>query len=70
MISEALCETEDFAITLINNIVKYHQCILNCKKKNISQYYCFYCIFDQINAAKVNIRLLLKTYFKLFNIIG
>ncbi len=26
------------------------------KKKNISQYYWFYCIFDQINAALVSIR--------------
>ncbi len=28
--------------------------ILNCK--NISQYYSFYCIFDQINAALVSIK--------------
>ncbi len=24
--------------------------------KNISEYYCFYCIFDQINAALVSIK--------------
>ncbi len=32
--------------------------ILNCI--SISQYYCFYCIFDQINAALVSIRDYLK----------
>ncbi len=32
------------------------------KLNNISQYYCFYCIFDQINAALVDIKL---TSFKI-----
>ncbi len=32
--------------------------ILNCN--NISQYYCFYCIFDQINVALVRQILILK----------
>ncbi len=36
--------------------------ILNCF--NISQYYCFYCIFDQINAASKHKRLLKKNTFK------
>ncbi len=32
--------------------------ILNCN--NIAQYYCFYCIFEQINEALVSIRYILK----------
>jgi len=28
-------------------------------KRNISQYYCFYCIFDQLNASLVSLRDLL-----------
>ncbi len=43
-------------ITGINYILKYitiKTVILNCN--NISQNYCFYCIFDQINADLVSI---------------
>ncbi len=36
--------------------------ILNCN--NISQYYSFYCIFDQINAALVCIRNLFQKHLK------
>ncbi len=38
----------------IKYILKQKTVILNCN--NISQYYCFYCIFDQINVALVSIR--------------
>jgi len=34
------------------NVFKQKTVILNCN--NISQYYCFYCIIDQINAAVVS----------------
>ncbi len=37
-----------------SHMFKYKIVILNCN--SISQYYCFYCIFDQINAALVTIR--------------
>ncbi len=58
MISEGSCDTEDwsndcwkfsFAITGIN--VLQYKSYLNCN--NISHYYWFYHIFDQINAALV-----------------
>ncbi len=70
MISEGSCDTEDWSndaensalITGINYILKYitidnslKQSILNC---NISQYYWFYCIFDQISGAWVSRRLI------------
>ncbi len=65
MISEGSCDTEDWSndaensalITGINYIFKYIKkkiFISNCN--NISQYYCFYCIFDLIKVALVNIR--------------
>ncbi len=60
MISEGSCDTEDWSndaensalITEINYILKYIY-IENSysNSKNISQYYVFYCIFIQINAA-------------------
>ncbi len=56
MISEGSFDAE-VMITGINYILKYilmkKTVILNCN--NISQYYCFYCIFDPINVSLVNI---------------
>ncbi len=71
MVSEGSCDTEDCSngventdlITGINYILKYIQ-IENVYfySNNISQYYSFYCIFYQINAALVSkIIFLLKT---------
>ncbi len=65
MISEGSRDTEDWSNGAENSalhhknkwyfkIYKQKMIILNCN--NISQYYCFYCIFDQINAAVVSIR--------------
>jgi len=73
MISEGSCDTEAWSndaensviITGINYILKYIQIKkvnLNCK--NISQYYCFCCILDQINEASVNRSFLLKHFLK------
>ncbi len=47
-------------ITGINYILKYVNIILETilNVNNISQYYRFYSIFDQINAALVSVRLL------------
>ncbi len=56
MISEGSCETEDWSNdpenpALHHDILKYIKIERSCFKfKNISQYYCFCCIFDQINA--------------------
>ncbi len=72
MISEESCDTEDWNIddensanlNSENKCLKYIQIetvIVICN--NISQLYCFYSIFDQINAALVNKKLLKKTYF-------
>ncbi len=70
MISEESCDTEDWNIdaensaNLCNKCLKYIQIetvIVICN--NISQLYCFYSIFDQINAALVNKKLLKNTYF-------
>ncbi len=72
MISEESCDTEDWNIDAENSAnlnsenkcLKYIQIetvIVICN--NISQLYCFYSIFDQINAALVNKKLLKKTYF-------
>ncbi len=56
MISEGSFDAE-VMITGINYILKYilmkKTVILNCN--NISQYYCFYCIFDPINVSLVSI---------------
>ncbi len=46
MISEGSCDTEDCSNGFYCN--------------NVLQYYCFYCIFDQINAALMSIRDLFK----------
>ncbi len=65
-ISEGSCDTEDWSNDAENSAL-HHRNKLNLKiysnKKtviwncnNISQYYCFYCIFNQINAALVRIR--------------
>ncbi len=65
MISELSCDTEDWnndaensvLIKGINYILKYihiENSYLNCN--NISEFYCFYCIFDQRNAALVSRR--------------
>ncbi len=61
MISEGSCDTVDwsngccFALTEINYILKDIQIgILNCNI--ISQYYCFCCVFDQMNVALMIIR--------------
>ncbi len=65
MISEGSCDTEDWSNDAENAalyhrnkyILKYIQIenvILNYN--NISQFYCFYWIFDQINAALVSKR--------------
>ncbi len=60
MISKGSCDTEDWSndaknsalITGINYIWQYIH-ILNCN--DISQYYCFYCIFDQIHLVLISI---------------
>ncbi len=51
MISEGSCDTEDWSNVAENSalITGINYIILNCN--NILQYYCFYCIFNQINAA-------------------
>ncbi len=41
-------------VTGIKYVLKYKTVVLNCN--NISQYYYFYCICYQINAASVSIR--------------
>ncbi len=66
MISDGSCDTEDWSnysensalkITEINYILQYiyiENTTLSCT--NILQYYCFYCIFDKINAYLVSQR--------------
>ncbi len=61
MISERSRDTEvcwkySFAFTRINYILKYIKIENSILCNNIWQYYCFYCIFDQINAALKTIR--------------
>ncbi len=58
MISERSAGVIDAKIQLC-----HHKTIKNCylNHYNISQYYRFYCIFDQINAAVVSMRHLSKT---------
>ncbi len=67
MISEVSYNVEDwsngcwkfcYAIAEINYILKYIK-IENILNFNTSQYYCFYCIFDETKAALVSI-----TYFR------
>ncbi len=70
MISEGSCDTEDWsndaensALTEINYILKCYNKktgILNC---NIVKFYCFYCIFNQINAVFVNTKYLFSKTF-------
>ncbi len=64
MISEGSCDTEDWSndaensalITGKNYIWKYIQNYNFFNFNNISQYYCFYWILIQINAAWVSLR--------------
>ncbi len=56
MISEGLCETEDWSkdaenSALITEITFYSVLIVILNCKNISQNYNFFCIFDQIDTA-------------------
>ncbi len=62
MISEGSCDTKDrnnaentALITGRSYILKYIQTENILYYNNISQYYSFYCIFDQINAALVRL---------------
>ncbi len=61
MISEGSCDTEDLNNDAENSdLITEMYYILNIYlhslfKSNISQYYCHYCIFDQINAVLVSI---------------
>ncbi len=72
MISEGSCDTEDWNIDAENSAnlnsenkcLKYIQIetvIVICN--NISQFDSFYSIYDQINAALVNKKLLKKTFY-------
>ena len=66
MISEGSCDTEDWSNDADNSALhhrnklyfkvfkKQKTIILNCN--NISQYYCFFCIYYEINAALMSIR--------------
>ncbi len=62
IISEGSCDTEDCSndaenSALVTNKLHFKHlqtAILNCK--NISKYYCNYCILDQINVALVSRR--------------
>ncbi len=65
MISEGSCDTEEWSNDAensdlpseINYILQYNQIYKKIKIVIIltSQYYCFYCIFDQINVAFASI---------------
>ncbi len=71
MISERSCDTKDWSNDAENSALhqrnklhfkmyfKIKQFFFNCN--NISQYYWFYCIFNQINAALVRKRDLKKS---------
>ncbi len=77
MISEESCDTQDWSndaensalITAIHLILKYFKIENIFLKNNISNYYCFYCIFDQINAALVSRRDFLQKHKKTFTFI-
>ncbi len=56
MISEGSCDTEDSSNDAENTAFDH--------RNNISQYYCFYCIFDQITAALVSRRDFFKKHLK------
>ncbi len=69
MISEGSCDTEDWSNDAENSAL-HHRNTLYLKEysnrklfycNNISWYYWFFCIFDQINAALVSITTSLKT---------
>ncbi len=45
-----------------NTVLEYKIDVSNCN--NILQYCCFYCIFDQINAALVSIRGVFRKHYK------
>ncbi len=49
-------------INYISNVLKKETAILNYN--NISHYFCFYCIFDQINADLVSIKISNPAYPK------
>ncbi len=69
MISEGSCDTEDWSNDAENSaLITGINYILNDKNSscnNFSQYYSFYCILDQINAALVNIRDFFQKTFKI-----
>ncbi len=52
-----------YIINGINYILKYIKNIMQFLINNTSKYYCFYCIFDQINVALVRIRDLFKNIY-------
>ncbi len=64
MISEGSHGTGDWSndaensglITAINYILQYTKIAVILNSKNISQYYCFCCILDEINAGLVSRR--------------
>jgi len=67
IITEESFDTEDWSNMLLFSVnavkyIKWKTVILNWN--NISQYYCFYCIFYQISAALVSIR----DYFQNINL--
>ncbi len=68
MISEGSCDTEAWSnghhSNTFSKYIKKNTVILN--SSNILQYYFFYCIFDQINAAFVSIR----DFFQISSIIS
>ncbi len=48
-----MCDTEDWSNDAENQLCLANY-FLNCN--NISQFYSFYCVFDQINEALISIR--------------
>ncbi len=65
MISKGSCDTKNWSNDAENSTLHHRNkllffFIIKIKSsyfvKNTSQYYCFYCIFDQINAASVSIQ--------------
>ncbi len=54
-----------FLLTCIQQFIKLlYVCVCVCN--NAAQYYFFYCIFDQINAALMSIRDFEKTFLNLY----
>ncbi len=68
MISEGSRDTEDWSNDAENSDLHHKnkvwfKILLNTKLYfNVSQYYCFYCIFDQINSVLVSITDFFKTH--------